>query len=374
VSDKSAIEWTDASWPVITGCTHISTGCDHCYAAKLTSTRLRHLPEYAGLAENGRFNGTVRLLTDRLDWPLKWRKPRRIFVSDMADLFHRDVPDGFIACVFAVMARTPQHTYQVLTKRHARMKSLLNSEEFWNQMWLAAMVRGWDLEGTPCPLPNVHLGVSAEDQRWADIRIPALLDTPAAVRFISAEPLLGPIDLHGPIVNGHRPRLTYWLDGRPGWGPEQREPNGLITQELTVGPSLAWVIAGGESGPGARPVHPDWIRSLRDQCQASGVPFFFKQWGEWGPAPWRVEREPGETDSDYKTRAEGECATHAYAVWADRYGHEPHKPTHKPWSLERGTLPPQQAPIRRWGKGRAGRLLDGREWSEFPRAVEAVAL
>ncbi len=119
-------------------------------------------------------------------------------------------------------------------------------------------------------------------------------------------------------------------------------------------------------------MHPQWARSLRDQCVAAEVPFFFKQWGEWGPAPWRVDREPGESDSDYKARAEAACATHAYAAWADRYGHEPHKPSHKPWSLERGSLSAEQAPIRRWGKGAAGRLLDGREWSEFPRTSGAV--
>src|SRR5215469_11139356 len=130
MADKTKIGWTDASWPVVNGCTQLSEGCDHCYAAKLTSGRLKHQAPYAGLAENGRFNGNVRLLWDRLDWPRHWRKPRRIFVSDMADLFHQDVPEEFILAVFGVMAQTPQHTYQVLTKRHARMRSLLSSEKF----------------------------------------------------------------------------------------------------------------------------------------------------------------------------------------------------------------------------------------------------
>ena len=135
MGDKTKIGWTDASWPVVTGCTHISEGCDHCYAAKLTSGRLKRHPAYAGLAENGRFNGTVRLLPDRLGWPEKWCGPRRIFVSDMADLFHQDVPDGFIGQVWDVMGRNQQHTYQVLTKRHARMRS-------WLKRWADRTGRG----------------------------------------------------------------------------------------------------------------------------------------------------------------------------------------------------------------------------------------
>ena len=123
MSDNTKIGWTDASWPIVTGCTHISEGCDHCYAAKLTGGRLKHLPAYEGLAEGGRFNGQVRCLPDRMGWPYKWRKPRRIFVSDMADLFHKSVPDGFIAWAWDVMGQNQQHTYQVLTKRHARMRS-----------------------------------------------------------------------------------------------------------------------------------------------------------------------------------------------------------------------------------------------------------
>ena len=247
MSDNTGIEWADATWPIVAGCTHISEGCENCYAAKLTSGRLRHLPEYSGLAEHGRFNGTVRCLTDRLDWPLHWRKPRKIFVSDMADLFHEAVPDEFIVAVFGIMAQTPQHTYQVLTKRHGRMRSLLNSDKFCLTGMAAALSKGLDVEAAPWPLPNVWLGVSAEDQHWADIRIPALLRTPAAVRFVSAEPLLGRIDLS-------LGRSGYWR-------------------------SLSWVIAGGESGPGARPCELEWLRSLRDQCVDAGVPVFIKQLG-----------------------------------------------------------------------------------------------
>jgi hypothetical protein len=219
------------------------------------------------------------------------------------------------------------------------MHSMLASGTFWGLV--RAALRDY---GTPSPaaeaavdarfLPNLWLGVSVESPKWA-FRLDKLTATTAGpVRFVSCEPLLGPLDL--------RP----WL--RSG---------------------LNWVISGGESGPRSRPAHPDWVRSIRDQCQASGVAFLHKQWGEWGPAPWRVDREPGESDAGYKERAEAVCATHAYAAWAHRYGHEPHKAGHRPWSLERASLPAGQAPIRRWGKGRAGRLLDGRTWDEFPQAT-----
>jgi protein gp37 len=295
MSDDSKIEWTDATWNPVTGCEKISPGCDRCYASTFAE-RWRGTPGH--YFEHG-FD--VQLRPDKLDQPLRWKRPRRVFVNSMSDLFHKDVPDEYIARVFAVMALTPHHTYQVLTKRHARMRSLLSSKDKWRELlyeaadWAVGIdlpipaerfveVRRW-IYGTGRwpeivpPLPNVWLGVSTEDQHWADIRIPALLETPAAIRFISAEPLLGPIDLHGPVVNGHRPRLTYWLDGRPGWGPEHREPSGLVTQELTVGPAIDWVIVGGESGPGARRMAEGWARLLVEQCQDSGVPVFVKQLG-----------------------------------------------------------------------------------------------
>ena len=267
----SKIEWTDETWNPVTGCTKVSPGCDHCYAERITE----------------RFHGPgsfaqVRLHEDRLSLPLRWRKPRRVFVNSMSDLFHEDVPTTFIAAVFDVMARTPQHTYQVLTKRHARLRSLGRGATFGE---------GW-------PLPNVWLGVSVENQQWADIRIPALLETPAAVRFLSCEPLLGPVDLigqGGDLVGAGiyaLPDPPEHDDGEPvciDHGAEQCRRCRFVD----------WVIAGGESGPGARPMHPDWVRSLRDQCEGARVPFFFKQAGavlarEWGctdrtghnPADW----------------------------------------------------------------------------------------
>ena len=250
MSDNSKIEWTDSSWPVTVGCDHVSDGCDHCYAATLASGRLKRQPAYAGLAENGRFNGTVRCLPERLDWPRKWRKPRRIFVCSMSDLFHEAVPDSFLDSVFAVMADCPQHTFQVLTKRHARMRSYLR-------------------RARPEPLPNVWVGVSAEDQKWAEIRVHALLSVPAAVRWVSAEPLLGPIDLRN--LRAGNGALIDALSG------DVKTPEGEIYAACPG--SVSWVVAGGESGTGARPMRPEWARSLRDQCQQTRTPYLFKQWG-----------------------------------------------------------------------------------------------
>jgi len=186
---------------------------------------------------------TVVLHSDRLNQPLKWRKPKRIFVNSLSDLFHEDVPDAVIDGVVDVMCQADQHTYQILTKRPERMLAYAESRE----------LRALD---------HVWLGVSCENQATADARIPILLQTPAAVRFISAEPLLGPVDLDGYL--GDDLAIAEYEYG-----------------SFQYGQGLDWIIAGGESGPGARPMHPDWARSIRDQCRAAGVPFFFKQWGEW---------------------------------------------------------------------------------------------
>lgn len=300
MSAQTTIEWADKTWSPIIGCDRVSPGCDHCYA--ISTARIReHNPNpkiaaaFAGTTKRTDdgidWTGKVNLLPERLTDPLRWRKPRKVFVNSMSDLFHKAVPAEFIAQVFAVMALTPQHTYQVLTKRHGRMRSLLGDPQFENQVDRALLTipafsdpkltkRPWPLPKPGWPLPNVWLGVSVEDQARAGLRIPALLDTPAAVRFLSCEPLLGPVDLWGPIVPGcGRPELTYWLDGRPGWGPEQTDDRGLVFREIAVGPRIDWVIVGGESGPGARPMHPQWARVIRDQCRHSGVPFLFKQTG-----------------------------------------------------------------------------------------------
>lgn len=360
MSDRTKIEWTrsddgtpGATWNPVTGCTKLSPaspGCQNCYA----STFAERFRGTAGHYFERGFD--VQLRPEKLDQPLRWRRPRRIFVNSMSDLFHDDVPADFIAKVFAIMALAPQHTFQILTKRHARMRSLLNDNAFLTDIcehgeWFARHWKPTKLDDRifrrgPWPLPNVWLGVSTENQRWADIRIPALLDTPAAVRFISAEPLLGRINLHRK------------------WG---------------YGPGIDWIIVGGESGHGARPMHPDWARALRDQRAKVGAAFLFKQWGEWGPAPWKIERQLDEFTLDYKARAESLGATHAFTGgmyegddgdWIEHVM----EMSHKPWSVERAPEAPSNAEgIRRWGKKHAGRELDGRTWDEYPETAAVPA-
>jgi len=309
MSTKTGIEWTDATWNPIRGCTRVSEGCRNCYAEKVAYRFKREGDPFEGLVEmkNGHasWTGKIQFVEEHLLDPLKWKRPRRIFVNSMSDLFHENVTDEILCAVFKVMCEAKRHTFQVLTKRPARMLdfiSRLNSKTrdfgpLWPNTW---------------PQRHIWLGVSVENQAAADERIPLLLQTPAAVRFISAEPLLGPVSLR-------------WKDS-VGFGnahPRHLHPvadaNGrVVTDEYDGLRELDWVICGGESGTGARPMHPDWARALRDQCSAAGVPFFFKQWGEWLPdAGW----EAGRTN---------------YAQFA------------------------------RVGKKAAGALLDGVEWKQFP--------
>ncbi len=323
MSDNSKIEWTDATWNPVTGCTKVSPGCDHCYAETFAE-RFRGVPGHH--FENG-FD--VQLRPDKLDQPLRWKRPRRVFVNSMSDLFHDSVPDNYIGSVFEVMAKAPQHTFQILTKRPGRMRSLLNrwarqgEAESWAGPATAVFRRADMVWCGPIawPLPNVWLGVSAEDQKWADIRIPALLETPAAVRFVSAEPLMGPID------------LRHWVPDLDDDGEKLCQPHGKWMDDDHGCSVLDWVIVGGESGPGARPMHPDWARSIRDQCQAASVPFHFKQWGAWS---WRMD-DPWPDDVD-------------------------------------GVLGKGRGWVRaRVGKRAAGRELDGRTWDEYPMFAGAVA-
>jgi protein gp37 len=274
MADHSLIEWTDATWNPITGCSIVSPGCTNCYAMKLAGTRLKHIPSRAGLTRDSKagpvWTGQVRLNEQWLDQPLRWKKPRKIFVCAHGDLFAENVPDEWIVRVVAVSIASwllNSHTLQILTKRAKRMRQLLNDADFWEDVNIAVadLVRHHyapltiDLYGPDNMPSGLWLGVSAEDQQRVDERIPALLATPAAIRFLSAEPLLGPIDFYKTSdampINGHPWR------------------NGPVLQ------GIDWVIAGGESGQGARPMHPQWVRSLRDQCAAAGTAFFFKQWG-----------------------------------------------------------------------------------------------
>lgn len=296
---KSNIEWTDEVWNPVTGCTKVSQGCKHCYAEREWPRLTRLVPAYAGRAFSD-----VRCHPERLDQPLRWRRPRRVFVNSMSDLFHEAVPEDFILSVFVTMAAARQHTFQVLTKRADRMRDLLTR---WRNSGLVLR------EGCGVNLRNVWLGVSVEDQRAADERIPLLLETPAAVRWISAEPLLGALDLTR--IGGDQfgwGRLNA-LDGLRYVRAIQNEC-GSEWQTEPIN-HLDWVVAGGESGPNARPMHPAWVRSLRDQCAAAGVPFLFKQWGEWQVA----SHENGHFDSDMARNS---------AYWVAMDGS-----THKPSSL-----------------------------------------
>lgn len=275
MADTTNIEWTDATWNIVTGCSVLSPGCANCYAMKLAGTRLKHHPSRKGLTTKTKagpvWNGKVRFNEQWLDQPLRWKRKRMIFVCAHGDLFHEDVPDEWLDQIFAVMALTVKtHTYQVLTKRAARMAAYFNGP--WQQrvkallnkikpssLWNGNVVTAeYALDAGP--LPNVWLGVSVEDQTRADERIPHLLNTPAAVRWISAEPLLGSLD------------LCHVADDGDGY---------INALSSSTGPNLDWIVAGGESGPGARPMHPVWEESLRLQCAAAKVPYFRKQLGAW---------------------------------------------------------------------------------------------
>ncbi|WP_315804063.1 phage Gp37/Gp68 family protein [Bradyrhizobium sp. SZCCHNS3002] len=295
MADRSKIEWTDASWNPIRArltrkvgtkaqnalgwhCEHATTGCINCYAEGMNIRLGTGLPFKPGHLDNG----DVELFLDdnMLRLPLRWTRPRKIFVGSMTDLFGRFVKDEWLDKIFAVMALCPQHTFQVVTKRSERMRKYLTAR---NGMGNAAICRAindlpanvGDRRGAlEMPLPNVWLGVSVERQQEANARIPDLQKTPAAVRFVSAEPLLGPVELDD-IVRAfeggedHHSALECDVDVE-----DDQEFGGAV---------IDWVIVGGESGRNARPMHPDWARSLRDQCQAAGVAFFFKQWGMYKP-------------------------------------------------------------------------------------------
>lgn len=247
---KTKIEWTDATWNPLRGCSRVSDGCRNCYAEKVANRFSGPGQPYEGLiAKGGQWNGKIKLVPEKLSEPLRWKKPRMVFVNSMSDLFHESVPDDFIDKVFAIMARRPKHTFQILTKRPERMLRYLSSTNIGRRVnsYLPSTVN------YSMPLPNAWLGVSVEDQVTADERIPLLLQTPAAVRWVSAEPLLGPVNM-------------TWVD----------RSDGMMVERF---PFIDWVVAGGESGAKARPMHPEWVRSIRDQCVAAGVPFFMKQMG-----------------------------------------------------------------------------------------------
>ncbi|CAB4167950.1 Protein of unknown function DUF5131 [uncultured Caudovirales phage] len=341
MSDKTSIEWCTSTWNPVRGCSRVSPGCggpNHqggCYAEKIAARFSGPGQAFEGFAKRtahgGAWTGKMAVVWDLVDQPIRWRKPRRIFANSMSDLFHKDLPRDEVAIIYGTAIAAVHlrgHTIQILTKRADHMRETLNDATFWeiaNAHAESLVIEHTDpldrrkddaratLDdyGPDKPPPGIWHGVSVEDQPRADERIPHLLATPAAIRFLSCEPLLGPLD------------IARYLGG------------------------LNWTITGGESGPAARPAHPDWFRSLRDQCLAAEVPFFFKQWGEWAP---------GECTTNPPTRTERTAS-----LWNDK------------WDF--GTLTRKQseethtddAPdLYRLGKKVAGAMLDGREWREFP--------
>jgi protein gp37 len=310
VGAKSDIEWTDASWTPIraknlaTGklgwhCEHDTTGCIHCYSEAMNLRLGTGLPFKPGHRKD------IEIFLDEkmLQAPFHWKKPRMVFVCSMTDLFAEFMKDEWINEIFAVIRHCPQHTFQVLTKRAERLLHYSRDNRH-PESW---------------PLSNVWFGVSCERQEEADERIAFLLQTPAVVRFISAEPLLAPIDL----------RSIRWPKDHIGFPESDDLSDGRDGLRLINGTKLDWVIVGGESGYDARPMHPEWARNIRDQCAAAGVEFFFKQWGEWWPA---AQAQPAEF----------------------------HGTKHEDDRLVRG------------GKKIAGRLLDGVEYNGFPKTSMAV--
>jgi protein gp37 len=367
------IEWAEKVWNPITGCTKISPGCANCYAERMA----KRLAGRCGYPAVEPFRVTLH---DDMTFvePLKWRKPTRCFVCSMGDLFHEDVPDPWIDGVFAAMGLTydiaatdqnnvitafrPRHIYMLLTKRPERMRSYVQGliDSDWDTLrrrfhglamgicdikakaaYLphlnASMeVAEWIKDG----MPGLWLGVTAENQEMADQRIPILLQIPAAVRFVSVEPMLGPVNLRGGIYG------PDWLEGWDVVAEPRIDRHGELYPEpvQVQTEKLDWVICGGESGPGARPMHPDWARSLRDQCQAAGVPYYFKQWGEWFPRDqWEYNPELILPDDDI-AYDNGPC-THVFD------------------SLE------GSCPVHWVGKHAAGRLLDGQTWDQMPEEV-----
>lgn len=294
MSDGTKIQWSEATWNFITGCTKISDGCLACYIERTPPFRISHRRfDKPGI---GGTTGVI-LHEDRLTLPLRWRKPRRIFVNSLADLWHDEVPTELIARAFAVMVAAPHHTFQLLTKRHARMRSMLRSEAFWAAV-STELGKLWQTT-PPAPLRTVpaHMwvGVSVESQEWAEPRLSALLDVPALVRWVSAEPLIGPLN------------LSPWLYGRT-WGSTAMG-HGVGGMALTSEPSpISWLVGGGESGPGSRSCDPAWLRTLRDDCLIAGTAYFCKQlgsvWarengadskgGDWGywPEDLRIRQYP----------------------------------------------------------------------------------
>lgn len=379
MSAATAIEWTDSTWNPIRGCSRVSEGCTGCYAEAVAGRFSGPGLPYAGTitqtTAGPRWNGRIKFVDSAFDQPLRWTRPRRIFVNSMSDLFHENLSNEHIAEIFGVMAMAQRHTFQVLTKRATRMREwfewIANDADggTWGCILHARQrlgIAGWKHEpcddGPEWPLPNVFLGVSAENQATANERIPQLLRTPATVRFVSLEPLLGSIDL----TRLDARQAQKWNLVQVNAIAERNALDGSHVSDLGIEYSgtrrLNWVIVGGESGTRARPMHPDWTRSLRDQCVAAKVPYFFKQWGEW----WEVDgdsRDPATNDHFVIDVGSIEASelfdpqTDCLIALDGRVF----------LSLEGLPEDTKLRHMKRLGKKAAGRHLDGRTWDEVPQ-------
>jgi protein gp37 len=386
---ETKIQWTERTWNPIAGCDIVSPGCKNCYAMR-DAHRLAHNPhpkiaaKYAGTTKTVKgkpvWTGVINPADEHtLTLPLRTRKPTMWFVNSMSDLFHENVADEVIDRIFAIMALTPQHTFQVLTKRSARMRDYMSGTDapcriydivcdmvICDELPVVLSVPGVEDPGLKpawprvrlgaWPLPNVWLGVSVEDQTRADERIPDLLATPAAIRFISAEPLLGPVDLgtawHGEsALDSECWGECAWCD--KGYPPLHNCQRGEQTEAdvRKWRSGLDWVIVGGESGSGARPMHPDWATDIRDQCASAGVPFFFKQWGDWELALDRDHDDP-----DWRRDYTNDFADEGKSRWLNFEG-------------GRGFHGERFCVMRNVGTKRAGRRLDGIEHNAMPAAA-----
>jgi protein gp37 len=362
MANNSKIEWTDTSWNPIFGCSKISEGCRNCYAEKMAK-RLGAMGQskYAHVITNGKWNGNISFSGKVIYAPMEWKKPRRIFVNSMSDLFHEnfDMQNGYLHKIFEVMLHCTQHTFQVLTKRPARMQEFLST----HKPWLKALEEG--------RANHVWLGTSVENQKAAEARIPLLLSTPAGVRFLSCEPLLGPVDIKRFLLSDpkkwymakceycgyissseHMLEYRYHDDADMGCAKCERS---ICGDGIADDATIHWVIAGGESGHDARPMHPNWVYSLLDQCKTAKVPFFFKQWGQFGlgsdkPVNSVIVTNDGRTWSG----VDGSKAIDAKTGEAKFFS-----------STEWNSLKPEMM-HRASRKKDSGRYLDGRTWDEFP--------
>ncbi len=340
MGDRTKIEWTDATINPIRArrkdnnklgwhCVKVSPECTHCYAE---TTNKRNMPTCGtGLPYTVASTDlvTMEFDDDVMLQAVRWQRPRKIFVCSMTDVFADFVPDLFILRLWAYMAWAYQHTFQILTKRPERMHKVLNDSGFHLEMTRQfSNFKQAERPAGPWPLPNVWLGVTTGDQEQANKRIPWLLRTPAAKRFISYEPALGPLRLWK-LTSPDYYNNSIGYETYPLIGMQAVPDNDWPHQKLD------WVIAGGESGVSARPAHPQWFRDVRDQCVEAGVPFFFKQWGQW--APWTPENN---------------AHIKGTVVYPD---------------IQTGKDGPANGnPMVRVGKHKAGALLDGQEWKQFP--------